>query len=66
MGDNKTPIADIVRKTATQLQHTVIETTEFYMQLAEHIEHLEATIKALRLQLADLESLSLREYDDHK
>lgn len=70
MSTDTLSVADMLRKTAKQtsdiLIQTTTHTTDFYLKMADHIDKLESTIKALETQISDLESLATREYDDHK
>jgi hemerythrin-like domain-containing protein len=59
-------MAEIPNKASDMLRETAKNSTSFYNQIADHIDHLEKTIITLEQRLLEIETLAQREQDDLK
>jgi ABC-type transporter Mla subunit MlaD len=59
MTDEKLSVSKLLRTTVTN-------SNDFYMQVADHIDKLEQTIRELTTELNDLKKTLDNEIDDHK
>lgn len=59
-------MTDQLIKTSDMVRETAKNSTSFYNQIADHIDHLEKTIIILEKRIQETETLAQREQDDHK
>ena len=59
-------MAEQLSKTSDMVRETAKNSTSFYNQIADHIDHLEKTIIILETRLQEIETLAQREQDDLK